>query len=105
MDIVETSVFTRQICELMEDREYGELQAELVARPDSGKVIPGGGGIRKLRWAGKGRGKRGGARIIYYWFAGPRKLLMLFAYPKTMQADLTRKQLQTLRHIVKEEFQ
>jgi len=67
MVIIETSVFTRRITELLSDDEYRELQATLVERPKAGPVIPGSGGIRKLRWSASGRGKRGGARVIYYW--------------------------------------
>ena len=65
MVIVETSVFTRQVQTLLSDDEYRELQAVLVARPGLGPVIPGSGGIRKVRWAARGQGKRGGARVIY----------------------------------------
>lgn len=67
MVIVETSVFTKRVLKLLLDDEYRELQSELVDRPNAGAVIPGSGGIRKLRWSASGRGKRGGARIIYYW--------------------------------------
>lgn len=62
----ETSVFTRRVTELLSDYEYAELQRTLVANPNAGDVIPGSGGLRKIRWAAQGRGKRGGVRIIYY---------------------------------------
>jgi len=67
MVIVETSIFTRRVMELLLDDEYRELQATLVDRPDAGPVIPGSGGLRKIRWSTSGHGKRGGSRIIYYW--------------------------------------
>ena len=101
MLIQETSVFTRIITGLLSDDEYLELQVFLVAHPDSGVLIPGGGGVRKLRWAGSGRGKRGGTRIIYYW-GDPEVLLMLFAYEKNETGDLTPRQLQQLRILAKE---
>ena len=101
MLIQETSVFTQLIVRLMSDDEYKELQMFLVAHPDSGVLIPGCGGLRKIRWAGSGRGKRGGARIIYYWGV-PEMLLMLFAYAKNETSDLTPRQLQQLRTITKE---
>ena len=82
MVIIETSVFTRRITELLSDDEYRELQATLVERPKAGPVIPGSGGIRKLRWSASGRGKRGGARVIYYWATEQEHLLMLFIYTK-----------------------
>jgi hypothetical protein len=65
--VIETSVFTRQVRALLSDEEYRELQTELVNRPIDGSVIVGSGGLRKLRWTTKGKGKRGGSRAIYYW--------------------------------------
>jgi mRNA-degrading endonuclease RelE of RelBE toxin-antitoxin system len=67
MIIVETSIFTRQVQVLLDDDDYRRLQTTLVLRPDAGDLIPGGGGLRKIRWGAKGRGKRGGVRTIYYW--------------------------------------
>ena len=67
MVIIETSVFTKQVQTLLTDEEYHQLQAELVRRPEAGAVIPRSGGLRKVRWSMPGRGKRGGARVIYYW--------------------------------------
>jgi len=63
--IIETSVFTRQMHELLENDDYCKLQTALVNRP-TGSVIHGSGGLRKVRWALPGRGKRGGVRAIYY---------------------------------------
>ena len=104
MVIIETSVFTRRVTALLADDEYRELQATLVERPKAGPVIPGSGGIRKLRWSASGRGKRGGARVIYYWAAEQDHLLMLFIYAKNESDDLTRDQIKTLRHIVEREY-
>jgi mRNA-degrading endonuclease RelE of RelBE toxin-antitoxin system len=67
MVIIETSIFTRQVQALLDDDEYRRLQTALVIRPDIGDLIPGGGGLRKMRWSAQGRGKRGGVRVIYYW--------------------------------------
>ena len=64
MEIIETSIFTRRVSELLSNEAYRELQSELVIRPAAGAVIAGSGGLRKLRWAGSGRGKRGGVRVI-----------------------------------------
>jgi hypothetical protein len=102
--IIETTVFTRRIDELLTDDEYGLLQDELAARPDLGKIIPGSGGLRKLRWALSGRGKRGGARIIYYWVVNKNTILMLYAYAKNELTDLTPRQINLLRKVVEEEF-
>ncbi len=79
MVIVETSIFTRRVLELLTDEDYRKLQIALVNRPHAGAVIPGSGGLRKLRWALLGRGKRGGVRIIYYWAVEQQQLLMLFS--------------------------
>lgn len=104
MLIVETAVFTRRIQALIVDEQYRLLQLQLVAQPDVGKVIPQSGGLRKLRWSLSGQGKRGGMRIIYYWSAFHDTIVMLFAYAKNEQDDLTRQQLKTLRKIVEEEY-
>ena len=104
MVIVETSVFTRQVVELLTDDEYRELQTALVMRPDAGRLIVGSGGIRKIRWAVRGRGKRGGVRVIYFWAVKRDRLLMLLMYRKGIQDDLTPDQLRKLRKIVEEEF-
>ena len=104
MRFVETSIFTAQIKEHLQDDEYRALQSALLLRPEQGALIKNSGGLRKIRWGAKGTGKRGGNRIIYYWDPEVATFYMLFVYPKTMQADLTPQQLRTLRRIVREEF-
>lgn len=66
-------------------------------QPQSGKVIQGTGGIRKLRWAGSGRGKRGGLRVVYYWWVAKDRISMLTVYPKNERDDLTAEQLRQLK--------
>ncbi|MHB8845555.1 MAG: type II toxin-antitoxin system RelE/ParE family toxin [Nitrospirota bacterium] len=104
MVIIETPIFTRRVQDILSDDEYRLLQAQLVQRPDAGKIIPGSGGLRKLRWSASGRGKRGGARVIYYWFVSDEVILMLFAFPKNEQADLTPDQLKQLKKLVEGEL-
>lgn len=104
MEIIETSFFTRKIRELISDEEYGELQFALIQRPDIGVVIPQSGGIRKIRWSGSGRGKRGGIRVIYYWYVNEQQIYMLLAYAKNEQANLSAAQLKVLKKLVEEEF-
>jgi hypothetical protein len=104
MEIVETSVFTRQIRGLLKDDDYKELQARLVANPWAGAVIRGSGGLRKIRWAIKGRGKSGGIRVIYYYVVPDDRLFMLAAYSKGAKEDLTDKEVAALRKLVKEEL-
>jgi len=72
-------------------------------RLELGALIHGSGGLRKVRWAVRGAGTRGGMRVIYYWFSPNETFLMLFAYPKTVQSDLTPDQLRVLRKIVEGE--
>jgi len=100
MEFIETSIFTQRITKLLTDDEYHDLQAMLAEHPRAGDVIPGAGGLRKLRWRAAGRGKRGGLRVIYYCWSEDR-LYMIFAYEKTRQGDLTPEQLKALRTYVK----
>jgi hypothetical protein len=104
LEIIETSVFTRQITALLSDDEYRRLQSGLAANPAVGALIRGGGGIRKVRVAVGGRGKSGGARVIYYWAVRRDVILMLFAYSKNVADDLTEKQTADLARQVKKEF-
>lgn len=104
MIFIETPVFTRQIKELVDDEDYRALQALLVANPDTGDLIPRSGGLRKIRLAVAGRGKRGGARVVYYWVNARSQIYMLLAYAKNVQEDLTDAQLRIMRALVKQEF-
>ena len=104
MTIIETPIFSRRLNDIMTDEEYRELQNVLIVRPDAGKIIPGGGGVRKLRWIGSGRGKRGGSRIIYFWFPAKEIILMLYIYTKKESEDLTSEQLKIMKKIVGLEF-
>lgn len=99
-----TSIFTRQITGLLSDDELNALQWALMADPESGDLIRGSGGLRKLRWAGSGRGKRGGLRVIYYWHVSGSTILLLLAYPKNEQDNLTPAQLKFLKSIIETEF-
>ena len=104
MELIETSVFTRQIAALLSDDEYHQFQSRIAANPSLGAVIKGGGGIRKIRVAAKSKGKSGGARVIYYWAVRKDVILLLFAYAKNESADLTQKQVSELARTVKKEF-
>lgn len=104
MVIVETSVFTRHLQALLADDDYRKLQVALAHRPRAGAVIPGSGGLRKIRWGTQERGKRGSVRVIYYWAVKQERLLMLMVYAKNERTDLTADQLKTLRQIVEAEY-
>jgi hypothetical protein len=104
IQIIETPVFTALIRDLLSEDEYRALQLALVLRPEQGTLIRGSGGLRKLRWGVRGRGKRGGIRVIYYWSPVQETTYMLFAFTKTRHADLTSDQLRILRKVVREEL-
>jgi len=96
---VETRLFTRLVGEYLSDDEYQKLQTALMDNPVAGDVIPGSGGVRKLRWRAPGRGKRGGYRIIYFVKASTRIIWMLTLYPKNVTDNIPS---QVLRQIRKE---
>ena len=104
MRFVETPIFTAAVTSLLSDEEYRQLQLALLIRPEQGVLIRGSGGLRKLRWGARGRGKRGGVRVIYYWHSGEQFHCMLLLYAKSAQDDLTPAQLRVLRRLVQEEF-
>ena len=101
IEFIETEIFTKRIQEMLTDEEYRCLQTDLIRRPHAGAVIPGGKGLRKLRWSLKEKGKRGGIRVIYYFYMEKHKLYMIYAFSKSEQADLTREQLKSLAEYVK----
>jgi len=100
MVFIETAPFTRQLLKLLDDDAYAEFQAMLIRDPQAGDIIAGTGGLRKVRLALPGRGKSGGARVIYYWFNERDQIGLLMMYAKNDQADLTAEQRQALRVIV-----
>jgi hypothetical protein len=104
VELIETSIFTRQIRVLLSDEEYRRFQLDLAANPSSGALIKGGRGIRKVRIALPARGKSGGARVIYYWAAKRHVILLLLAYRKADTSDLTPGQISVLAKEVEQEF-
>jgi hypothetical protein len=102
MLFIETPIFTKLVSELLPDDDYRRIQLALVLRPEAGKIIPGSGGLRKLRWKIHGSGKRGGLRLIYFWDVQEDSIYMLLIYKKSKQDDLTPNQLKTLRNLVEE---
>jgi mRNA-degrading endonuclease RelE of RelBE toxin-antitoxin system len=87
--VAETPTFTKQADDLFDPEEKQELIAFLSQNPLAGDVIVGTGGVRKLRYAASGKGKRGGARVIYYYHDESIPLYALLVYPKSVKLDLT----------------
>lgn len=85
---IETKLFTRLAAEYLSDEEYSRLQQALIENPESGDLIPGSGGVRKLRWGVAGRGKRGGIRVIYYARTRQGQIWMLTLYAKNVAENI-----------------
>lgn len=85
---IETRFFSQLVDEYLSDDEYASLQKTLVANPQAGPLIPGSGGVRKIRWAVRGRGKRGGVRVIYYAKIREGVIWMLTIYPKNVAENI-----------------
>jgi hypothetical protein len=96
---IETKAFTKRCAELLDDVEYAEFQQDLVADPGLGDVIEGTGGLRKVRVGAKGKGKRGGARVVYFHFVSDSQIAMLLIYPKG-EKDLSSEERKALKKIV-----
>lgn len=99
MLFIETSVFTRQVQALLSDEAYADFQAHLAAHPRAGDVIEGTGGLRKIRVAAKGKGKRGGARVIYYHVNDAAQIRLLLIYGKGRKDNLTASEKRILREL------
>ncbi len=102
MIFIETTIFTKQLPNYFEDDEYRELQKFLMEKPDAGKIIQGSGGLRKLRWAANNHGKRGGARIIYYWQKTEDQIYLMTLYAKNEASDLSAKEKKALKQILED---
>ena len=102
MVFVETSLFSSLVGKYLSDDEYAVLQNELATSPNAGRVIQGTGGLRKIRFRcpGKGKGKRSGARIIYYWYMEKDRIYLLSIYYKGEMTDLTSREKKTLEQLV-----
>ncbi|HEX7324699.1 MAG TPA: type II toxin-antitoxin system RelE/ParE family toxin [Rhodanobacteraceae bacterium] len=100
MIFIESPTFTARVTDLLADDDYAAFQWQLTRHPDAGDVIPGTGGLRKIRVAAKGHGKRGGARVIYYHFVSAEQIALLLIYPKNAQASLTTAQKAALKQVI-----
>jgi hypothetical protein len=100
MEFTHLATFTRSAARLLNESDVFELELALTLEPEAGDVISGGRGLRKLRRPMAGRGKSGGARVIYYYVASDAQIYLVFAYAKNRQSDLTKAQLTELASYV-----
>ena len=84
----------------MTEGERETLLAHLSQHPEAGDIVPATGGVRKLRWAARGKGKRGGARVIYYFHNYDMPIVLFTVYLKAAKKDLTAAEKRHLRHVV-----
>lgn len=104
---VELPPFERSRAEYLDDDAFRQLQQLLMLNPEAGALIPGTGGLRKLRFADERRrkGKRGGLRVIYYWWDSGLQFWLFTIYDKDEKSDLTKGQRETLRQAIKQELE
>lgn len=96
---IETDIFTEDVKALLSDDEYAEFQSYLAENPLIGDVIQQTGGLRKVRWSAKGKGKRGGVRVIYYYVLPDSQIRLLLIYQKGKQDDLAPEQKKILKQL------
>jgi mRNA-degrading endonuclease RelE of RelBE toxin-antitoxin system len=99
---IETPLFRRMSERFLDDDEYGKLQHELNEHPESGAVVPGSGGVRKMRWATEGRGKRGGLRVIYYLRRKRDEIWMLTVYGKNVRENIPAHVLKQMKEAIED---
>ncbi len=105
---IELPLFTQQITSLLDDVGYERFQAELLRWPQKGDVIPQSGGLRKVRMRLPGRGKSGGARVIYLHLPRHETIVLFYVYTKAERENLSGEQLRRLRQaaaIIKKDFE
>ncbi len=98
----ESPLFTRILPDYLDDEAYRGLQKVLMRNPEQGDVMPGTGGFRKIRWQDKrrGKGKRGGMRVIYYYLMADKQIWFFTIYGKDEMADLTPSEKKSLKQAI-----
>lgn len=100
MIFIETSTFTHYVQDYLNEEEYRGFQNYLMENPDAGDLIQGTGGLRKIRWTAKGKGKRSGVRIIYYWQIAREHIYLLTLYSKNEMTDLSTSDKKFLKQMI-----
>ncbi len=93
----ESLAFTKAVLRILEDEDYFGLQDLLLEQPDAGDLIPGSKGLRKIRVASGGKGKRGGSRVIYYWYVETEKIQFCRIYEKSSLANLSKAEIEQIQ--------
>lgn len=101
VEVVETAAFLKDVRNILNDDERKGLREFLAANPKAGAVIPGSGGVRKLRWSVEGKGKRGGGRVIYFYHDDAMPLHLFKFYKKAAKENLTSREKNALSGVVK----
>jgi hypothetical protein len=106
MEFIESSAFTRQLSQYLSEEGYRALQNALARNPQAGDLMPGTGGFRKVRWADprRGKGRRGGLRIIYYYFARDSQIWLMTLFDKNEAADLSPTEKKSLKAAIEAEL-
>jgi hypothetical protein len=102
MNFVGLTPFVAFRKEYWTDEDLRAMQNVLLVAPDAGDLIRASAGLRKLCWSAQGRGKRGGARVIYYWHVPGDRIYLIYGYVKSRSEDLTAHQLKLLRELMKD---
>lgn len=97
---IETKMFSRLVVEYLSDEQYAKLQEALIANPEAGELIPGSGGVRKLRWGVAGRGQRGGLRVIYCARTRQGQIWMLTIYAKNVTETIPSHVLKKIKEAI-----
>ncbi len=104
---VELSAFERRRSDYLDDKQFRQLQVDLLSDPECGDVIVGTGGLRKMRFADarRGKGKRGGLRIVYFWWSQGAQFWLFSIYAKDEIEDLSPREKNVLRRMLKDELE
>ncbi len=100
---IETKLFTKLVEQYLSHDSYRQLQTTLAADPEAGPLIPGSGGLRKLRWGISGRGKRGGLRVVYYVRLRQDEIWLLTLYPKNVAENIPSHVLRKIKQEIDDE--
>lgn len=100
--LAETAAYTKAVNAFWSEEEQRDFKTYLGTNADKGDIIPETDGLRKIRWSSSGHGKRGGARVIYYYYDRENPIYLIYAYPKNVKENLTEKEKQIMRQLVGE---